>query len=237
MDSYNSQQGNPYLLPQITNNVEVSYTYKYASQLKISYSETSNLTDQLVLIDGKNAVQIPMNVGNRKSLNIAVSTPIKINRWFNTYVYAEPYYTHYTANLAGFGNQNNLNESSWGFNGYISNNFKVSNTINAEISGWFNFQNKATIYVSKPIGSFSIAASKQLLQKKATIKLAINDVLNTQRWSQSANFGNLNQSTYRKWESQNISLSFTYRFGNNFIKQSRQRATGSEAEMGRIKEK
>ncbi|MBC7651253.1 MAG: TonB-dependent receptor, partial [Deinococcales bacterium] len=235
MDSYNSQQGNPYLLPQITNNVEVSYTYKYASQVKISFSETSNLTDQLVMIDGKNAVQIPMNAGNRKSLNISVSTPITINKWFNTYVYAEPYYTHYTANLSGFGNQNNLNESGWGFNGYISNNFKITSSINAEISGWFNYQNKATIYVSKPIGSINIAASKQLLQKKATLKLALNDVLNTQRWSQSANFGNLNQSTYRKWESRNINISFTYRFGNNFIKQSRERATGSEAELGRIK--
>ncbi|MBC7652292.1 MAG: hypothetical protein H7101_11135, partial [Deinococcales bacterium] len=44
-----------------------------------------------------------------------------------------------------------------------------------------------------------------------------------------------NQSTYRKWESRNINISFTYRFGNNFIKQSRERATGSEAELGRIK--
>lgn len=237
LDVYNSQQGNPYLLPQITKNLEVSYTYKYASQIKVSFSETKNLADQLVVINGKNAIQIPMNVGTRQSLNITLSSPITINKWYNAYVNVEPYYSHYTANLSGFGNQSNLDESGWGFNGYISNNFTISKTVRAEISGWFNYQNRSNIYVSNPLGSISMAASKQLLQKKATLKLALNDLFNTQRWEQSANFGNLNQTTYRKWESRNISLSFTYRFGNNFIKKSRERSTGNQDELGRIKTK
>lgn len=236
-DTYNSQQGNPYLQPQISNGIEFSYTYKYASQIKIRLVETTNLFDQIVVIQGKNAVQLPVNLGTRKTVNITLSSPIPVNKWFNAYVYAEPYYSNYTANLSGFGNQQNLNESGWGFNSYVSNNFKISSSLNAEISGWFNYQNRSTIYVSKPLGSISVAASKQLLQKKATLKLAINDLFNTQNWSQTANFGTLNQSTYRKWESRNISLSFTFRFGNNFIKQSRQRSTGNEDELGRIKTK
>ncbi len=38
LDALNSEQGNPYLIPQFTNSVEINYTYKYASSFKINYS-------------------------------------------------------------------------------------------------------------------------------------------------------------------------------------------------------
>lgn len=50
LDAFNSEVGNPYLLPQISHSVELSYTYKYATNAKLKYTQTSNYIDQLVLI-------------------------------------------------------------------------------------------------------------------------------------------------------------------------------------------
>lgn len=121
-------------------------------------------------------------------------------------------------------------------NGYMSQNFSLGKNWNADISGWYNFQNATTIYQSKALGSINIGVSKKILKEKATIKFAITDLLNTQRWEQTATTNTLDLRTYRKWESRNLAISFSYRFGNNKIKSARDRETGSSSEIDRIKQ-
>jgi iron complex outermembrane recepter protein len=235
LDAFNSERGNPYLLPQISNGVELSYVYKGAASIKIKYAVTNRLFEQVTFQDGNNTILIPQNTGNRKMLNISLSSPVQFTKWWSGYIQAEPFYQRYKGNLTGFGNNNNIQSASWGFNGYIGNWINIKGGYSLELSGWFNFQNVSTIYKSKPIGSINTGIKKNMLHNKATIKLSVNDIFNTQRWAQTVNNGSLNMSTYRKWESRNISISFSYRFGNQKIKNERERETGNEAEVGRIK--
>lgn len=237
LDAFNSEVGNPYLLPQITHAIELSYTYKYASSIKLKYASTTNYIEQLTYQDGSNTIMIPQNVGGRKTLNLSLSTPLQPAKWWDVFASAEPYWQQHNTIIKGYGVNTTTIQSSIGFNGYVGNWFTLKHNWKAELSGWFNYQNTTTIYTSKPLGSINIGASKSLFNNKATIKCSINDVLNTQRWQQTVNTINLNMNTYRKWESRNLSLSFTYRFGNNKIKAARERETGSEGELGRIKSK
>ena len=152
------------------------------------------------------------------------------------YISLSPFYQSYQVALNGFGTLENRSQSSWGMNGYMSQNFSLGKNWNADISGWYNFQNATTIYRSKALGSINIGVSKKVLKDQATIKLAITDLLNTQRWEQTATTNTLDLRTYRKWESRNIAISFSYRFGNSKIKSARDRETGSSAEIDRIKQ-
>jgi iron complex outermembrane recepter protein len=235
LDAFNSERGNPYLLPQISQGVELSYVYKGAASLKIKYASTNRLFEQVTFQEGSNTIMIPQNTGNRKMLNISLSSPFAAAKWWNGYIQAEPYYQSYKGNLTGFGNNNNIQSASWGFNGYIGNWIDIKGGYSLELSCWFNYQNVSTIYKSKPIGSISTGIKKNVLQNKATIKLSVNDIFNTQRWAQTVTNGSLSMSTYRKWESRNIGINFSYRFGNQKIKSARERETGNEAEVGRIK--
>jgi iron complex outermembrane recepter protein len=235
LDAYNSERGNPYLLPQISNGVELSYTYKDASSIKIRYAVTNQLFEQVTFQDGSNTIMIPQNSGRRSMLNITLSSPIPVAKWWNAYIQAEPFYQTSRGNLSGFGNSNNFKTGSWGFNGYAGNWINIKGGYTLEVSGWFNFQNVSTIYKSKPIGSINIGVQKNILAGRGTFRLVVNDVFNTQRWAQTVNNGALNMSTYRKWESRNVGINFSYRFGNQKIKKERERSTGNEAENSRIK--
>lgn len=237
LDAFNSEVGNPYLLPQISHSVELSYTYKYATNAKLKYTQTSNYIDQITYQTGSSTILTPQNVGSRKVVTLSLSTPFQPAPWWNIYVSAEPYWQQFNTSIVGYGINKTTNTNSIGFNGYMSHSFKLKKQWAAELSGWFNYQNATTIYVSKPLGSINIGISKTCLKDKATIKMGITDILNSQRWEQSLNNVNLNMHTYRKWESRNISLSFTYRFGNFKIKAARDRSIGSEGENDRIKEK
>lgn len=236
LDAFNSEQGNPYLIPQITYGAELSYTYKYAANFKIQYGVTNHYIEQLTYQVGKNTILTPQNAGTRKMLNISISSPVPVNNWWNMYISLSPFYQSYSVALNGFGTVENRSQSSWGMNGYMSQNFSLGHQWNLDISGWYNFQNATTIYRSKALGSINMGISKKVFKDQATIKLAINDLLNTQRWEQTATTNTLNLSTYRKWESRNIAISFSYRFGNNKIKSARDRETGSSTEIDRIKQ-
>lgn len=237
LDAFNSEVGNPYLLPQITHAIELSYTYKYAANVKLKYAATTNYMEQLTYQNGSNTIMTPQNAGSRKTINLSLSTPLQPTKWWSAYISAEPYWQQYKTLLNGYGINTNTTQSSIGFNGYLGNWFTLKNNWKAEISGWFNYQNTTTIYTSKPLGSMNVGVSKNCLNNKLIFRCSINDVFNTQRWQQTVNTTQLNMLTYRKWESRNIALSCTFRFGNNKIKAARERETGSETELGRIKSK
>ncbi|MDB5196784.1 MAG: TonB-dependent receptor [Flaviaesturariibacter sp.] len=235
LDAFNIEQGNPYLQPQFTNTAELTYAYKNTSFFKVRYSKTVGLFEQLTYATAKGTVQIPQNAGSRQMLNFVLSTPLTITKNWLVYLNAEPYFHQYRVQLSDMATNEKINRSSWGFNGYISNTVSLKNNWRLELNGWYNFQNKATIYTSKPLGSANLGVQKKTWQQKATLKFAVTDLFNTQSWSQTANTENLQLHTYRKWESRNITVGFSWRWGNNKIKSSRDRQIGNAEALGRIK--
>lgn len=235
LDAFNSERGNPYLLPQLTQSAELSYTYKESASIKVKYAVTNRLFEQVTFQDGANTILIPQNVGRRQMLNIALSSPLPIAKWWNGYLHAEPFYQRTIGNLSGFGTNNSFNTGSWGFNGYWGNWINIKGGYTVEASAWFNYQNVSTIYRSKPIGSINLGVQKNVWKDKVTVKLRLTDLLNTQRWAQTVDNGGLRMQTYRKWESRNIGINLSYRFGKQSVKSARERSTGNEAETGRIK--
>ena len=234
LDALNTEQGNAYLQPQFTNNVEASYTYNYATTFKIGYAHTVNYIEWLTYQDGKYTVQTPQNAGTRKMLSFAFSSPIKFTARWSAYLSLTPYYHAYQTLLNKFGSNEKQDGSSWAFNGYMGNTIELGKGWKGSLSGWFNFQNRATIYVSKPIGSLDVGIQKNIWNEKATLKISLVDLLTTQRWEQTATTNELKLKTYRKWESQNFTLGFSWRFGNNKIKNVRER-DGDEEGVKRIK--
>jgi hypothetical protein len=235
LDALNREQGNPYLMPQFTNSVELSYTHEYASSVKLGYARTTAYIEQLTYQQGQNTVMIPQNAGSKNMISLSISTPLQPAGWWNMYVSLIPYYHHYNVVLNGFSAAETQSGGSFAFNGYVGNNLVLGKGWRADVSGWFNYQNRATIYVSKPIGSMNAGVQKNVLKDKATLKLSVVDIFNTQRWQQTAATKSLQLTTYRKWESQNISIGFSWRFGNTKIKNARERPTASEEDVNRIK--
>ena len=236
LDALNSEQGNPYLMPQFTTAIEVSYTYKWATSVKLGYAHTTNYFEGLTYQVGKGTVMIPQNAGTKDMVSLSLSTPLQPAAWWNVYLSLTPYYHYYHVVLSGFATSETQSGGSFAFNGYVGNNFTLGKGWKGEISSWFNYQNRAAIYVSKPIGSVNAGVQKNIWKDKATLKLSIVDILNTQCWQQTATTRDFQLTTYRKWESRNLTLGFSWRFGNKKIKGARERQTGGEKEAERIKQ-
>ena len=100
------------------------------------------------------------------------------------------------------------------------------------MSNWYNAPTTEAIFKTRSLGSVDAGVKKNILQGKGSVRLAMLDIFNTQRWEQSVQFGNMDFVYRRKWESRGIRLQLSWNFGKGKFK-ARERETNEDA--GRIK--
>lgn len=234
-DFYYSNQGNPLLLPQFTQTFEISYTFNRQTQIKLNFNQTRDLIEVISTQKGDQTLTLPVNAGKRSFVNVSISSPAQLTKFWSIYYTAEPYYQFYRADLSGYSGLTKINNGGFGFNSYLSNNFTFSKTLKGSLSSWFNYASRSSIYATKPIYSIDVALKKQLLANKLNMTLAFRDILNTQRWEQTMVLGDVNQTSIRKWESRGAYVAMSYNFGNGKIKSTSEKEKTEEQQ--RIKQR
>ncbi|NEU66113.1 outer membrane beta-barrel protein [Spirosoma agri] len=233
LDPYTYQQGNPFLRPQYTNSIELTHVYKSAISTTLGFSRTTDF------INGETPRQIPAenityvtpeNLGSLDNINLTVSFPVDITKWWKMQNNVSAYYTHYQTFYSGTPYEVKLVT----FNAYTSNNITLSKTLSAEISAWYNSASQYGFYRARPMGAFSLGIQKKILDGKGNIKMNINDPFWLNKFNGVAMVQDINFRVSSQWESRRIMLTFTYRFGNQNVKTARQRNSATSAEQSRV---
>lgn len=71
------------------------------------------------------------------------------------------------------------------------------------------------------------------MNNKATLKLSVDDLFNTNKGGAIAKYGNVNMNVMNHWDSRKLNISFSYRFGTDNFKTRANRATSSSEEESR----
>ena len=231
IDPYISERGNPYLRPAYINSVELIYTYKYAASASIGYSRTTDLVNTIARQEGEQAYTQPQNLHQQERFSLNVNLPLPIKSWWEGYLWLGVWHHQFQSQLA----DGPLSAGSFGGGCYLSQQFNLGHGYGLEASFWSQFPTREGIFVNRGIGSVSAGAKKSLWNDQATVKIAVNDLFGTQRWTESVDFGSVRGTTRTTWESQNIALSFTWNFGNQNLKTRNRNSGGAEDSDGRIK--
>ncbi len=252
LDPYTYKLGNAYLRPQYTNNFEITHTYKDAFVTSVGYSVTNDMMMEVI----KNAVNVPEvlekikkyndikgidaekitfafqeNLAKYHNFNVNFSIPIPITKWWTSQNNISVYYNKFSGVLS---NQN-LSIERWAYNFYTSNQLKFSSRTNAEISMWYNSPNNYGMIAGLRQYAVNAGIQHQFWNKKGSLKLNVNDIFLTSFWNGKADFAGVKMSMNNKWDSRNIRLTFTYKFGNQNVKAARGRSTATESEQKRVK--
>jgi hypothetical protein len=86
-----------------------------------------------------------------------------------------------------------------------------------------------------PQGSLSVGLSQKVMNGKGKITLSANDIFYSERSSGTIKYQDIDLNYFQRVSSRNLRLGFTYSFGNDILKASRNRKTGSETEANRVK--
>jgi Outer membrane protein beta-barrel family/Carboxypeptidase regulatory-like domain len=234
LDPFTFFSGNPALQPSITDALSTSYIYK-KKIFSFSYSHEANpITDFFPKIDSINNI-LTLAAQNQKNMNtisFSLALPFKISNWWSM--------------------QNNIIGNWQQLNGFFNNtpihlteeyvvitsthDFSLPKDITMELSGNFNSGGFFGAYQVKPKGLLNLSLQKKLVKSRSSISF---NVLNMFRFNDLNFFLNIpgqNLVTNNKvvFNYTSYNLTFSHNFGNDKVKEKRNRTTGAEDEKSRV---
>ena len=237
LDSLTFGQGNPYLQPQFTNNIELSHTFKRVLTTTINYTQTNDIIAELLKQDTENKItfQTKENFSKMKQLGLAVSLNMPVVKWWTLNLYANVFNNHYTGIYSNGKRNDPVDIQLTGFTGNMSNTFTYGKGWSSEISGWYGTRFMEGLMVSGQMGALNAALAKEVLKKKGTVKLGVRDIFRTQIFNGYAKYSDVDVDIRNTRDSRQFTLTFNYRFGNNKVAPTRRRTGGAGDEQNRVK--
>jgi iron complex outermembrane receptor protein len=231
-DLYDYRQGNPNLLPQYTNKIQISHTYNKKLMTTLYASVITNFYEFLDYVQNdstKVSRSITQNFGTYSTYGLRFYVPVIFTNWWTGSFSADASYQR----IKAYPKNGALDKGTQWISLYSEQNLSLSSTLSAQVSGDYESpgfygigQFKADYYVDAGI-------SKKILNRNGRLSLGIKDIFNTHRDFSTIKYQNLNMTVYDKKETRLITLSFSYNFGNISLKNTTKHDTGNEDEQKR----
>ena len=230
-------QGNPYLDPTYSNNLDLGYVKKYESSFTVNtsayFQKSTNSINTIIEETGEFAningvdvpivVRTPINLSTNERFGFELNLSYRKGRKWNI--------------NSNFNLFQNKVEGTYNDIIYDSENVSWSFRLNNKVTlpGKVDWQTRMNVRgpnetaVSKSDGDFSIdlAFSKELFKDNATLTLNIKDLLDQRGWrNETFNDNFYNDFEYR-WSQRSTTLNFTYRFNQKKNQNRRQMRSGS----------
>ncbi|HYV53718.1 MAG TPA: TonB-dependent receptor [Chitinophagaceae bacterium] len=233
LDSLSYRQGNPYLLPQFTNNVELSHTFKGKIITTLNYNNTTDVISQIFKQNSQTKIVYftSDNVAKFINMGISITAPVTIAKWWNTNFFTNIYNNHYK----GIYNTQPLDMSYTSFMVNITNTFTIKQGFSLELSGFYRGKGVDQLTINQPIYQISIGGQKNIFKNKATVRLNIRDPFAWQEYRGVTEYGNIYAKIQSKFDVRQVTANFTYRFGKNTQQPpQRRRNNATQDEQNRV---
>jgi hypothetical protein len=234
LDSLTFTRGNPLLKPQLTNELKFQVTFDGQPFFAFGYNKTND-----VIIENapqqdavtKRTFTTAENLATYNNYFVELNFPLNIGKRISGFGGNQLIYNVYDANYLG----GNFNQGRVNWLAYINVNVKMTNTLSAEINGYYMTKSQQEFLTLNSQGSLSVSLQQKVLGGKGKISLSANDIFYTEKNSGTIKYQDIDLQYFQRESSRNIRLGFTYSFGNDILKASRNRKTGSETEANRVK--
>ena len=227
-------KGNPFLSPEIVNNFELGYLWKYRYNFKLAYSKTTDQITRLIGPDDSDPRARFINWDNlaeQTTYSLNVSLPIEVTSKWNAFFNLSGAYLD---NQADYGDGVIVDLQAWTYNIFQPHTITLPKGFVGEVSGWFSGPGIwGGVFKYDTSWSLNLGLQKRFLNDKLNVKLSAQDIFNQAFWSGSAEFNGLISNGRGEWDARKVAVSISYNFGNDKVK-SRKRTTGLEDEAGRV---
>lgn len=233
LDEYTYQVGNTLLQPQFSDNIELSHTYNGFLTTTLNYNKIHNVFSDVIkqITSERKTFQTKENLASKTSYGIAVSANFPVTKFWSTNLYSNVNYNAYSGVLDG----GNLEINAITVMANMNNQFKFNDAWSAELSGFYRGKGIEGELVMNPMWRLDAGVQKLILKKKGSLKFSVRDIFNSQNFSGSVNYQDIDIRLKNKWDSRTFSLTFSYRFGKPIKNQQHKRTGGASEEQNRVK--
>jgi outer membrane receptor protein involved in Fe transport len=214
-DLLNMHKGNPDLLPEYVNSVELGAQYsfdKFSITNAIYYRDIRDAISRVKAASNDSALYVSfINLDKARMYGAELSIRLKAFSWWSINGGANVFNT----NLEGEYKGNLVNNSRTGWQLNLSNTFKYKKWGSLQISSYYRSKLPSVMGIYKERYYMDVAFSKPLMKKKAKLVFKVSDLFDTYLFgldleALDENKNSYSQSNRRKRESRYFLLSFIY---------------------------
>lgn len=225
--------GNPDLTPQYSQQLMASVTFKNHFNLALITAHTTDLISQIPYYDEQTAGKLFLyeNFGSMRMTGAALSvSEYPIFKWMTLSLSATGLYTTNRANEdVAVGQATN---DGWITQAFGQLTFMLPKDFKVEASTTLIGPIPQGYLTTEPMSLTTLGVKKTFLQNRATLTLNVNDVFRTMDVNVNYKMNGVKYFIIQDVDMQKVSLSFTFRFGQN--KATRARKVGTLEETSRV---
>ena len=225
-------EGNPFLQPSFSDNIELSHTHKNINS-KIYYSNVKKGFQQLPIVDDATNTQVVTVQNFYQTDMIGLTESVMFNKydWWESSNSFNIYYSKSSSQSLV------TRQKLEAFNAFLatSNDFSLnkSKTVLCNISYWYNFPGSADLAENTSFSQLDIALKFLLLKNKLTVAISGNDILYTNRPVYTLYSNDIKVEYRNYYDDRSLRISLSYKFGNTTVHVD-EREIGNSDERNRI---
>jgi hypothetical protein len=235
LDTLSFRQGNIFLRPQYTHNIELTYAYLGKYIATVNFNTTDDVISQLIKQNEGSLIQFLTvdNVARFDNFGLSLTAPFTIAKKWNMNWFANVFNSHYE----GIYENKPIDKSFTTFMFNLTNSFNIGKGYMAELSGFYRHKSLQGLTIIDPVYQLSLGGQKQVLKGKGTVRLNVRDPFAWQRFKGVNKYGKVDAQFQFIPDSRQVTATFTWRFGNNGQNnQPRRRTSSSIDEQSRVQQ-
>lgn len=222
-DPRNLRAGNPKLLPEIINSIELGYKWqndKYSFVPSLYYRYKQNgFTQVIIKLNDSTYLTTQQNLSNDKSAGLELIFSAKPVKFVSANLSANFFYNTIDASNLGYTANRSVVSMSLNFN----TTFVITGNMIMQISS--NYRSARLTPQGKSYGTFvfNTGVRQDLFKKKLSVTLTGSDLFKTLREKRELNTSFLKQTSIGRRDARIIYLGVAYHFGKTFKKSTEEK--------------
>ncbi len=207
INDFRYELGNPDLIPENVNNLEISLKDK-KQNFDVYLQRTTEAINGIYYLDSTQvAYYQKFNEGIQQQFGVSYNRFGNLTKWW------------YIRGLIHAYNRKFISEGDDSFEQFtyqlnLSNNFKINPTTSLDLTARYQGKYADAYYISFPYYSVNLMFQKLFFDKKLTFRFYANDVFNLMDTNSERPFENFRMIRSEKWLSQQFRVWFSYNFNS-----------------------